>query len=76
MKGYLCCINCYDRRPLCHAECEKKAAVDAERNAIKKARAEEDPIKGYSREQKEKVERKRKQRKTMWDGKRRNNKNI
>lgn len=58
-KGYLCCMDCYDRRPLCHADCPKKAEADAQIEAIKKAKAEKMSIKGYSREQKDKVARKR-----------------
>ena len=50
--AYMCCKNCLDRHPLCHSECEKKAAADAEKEAIKQAINEKLPIKAYSRDKK------------------------
>lgn len=61
MKSYECCKNCYERHPLCHATCEKKAAADAEYEELKRKKAEKVPIMAYSRAKKEKSIRKRRQ---------------
>ena len=35
---YAPCFQCQERRPLCHANCERYAAYDAERKAEREAR--------------------------------------
>lgn len=59
MKVLECCKGCKERHPLCHADCPKKAAADAEREAMKQAKAGNIPIMAYSRDKKEIVNRKR-----------------
>ena len=53
-----CCKECYDRHPLCHSDCPKKAAQDALREEIKQKKLETVPCAAYSRERKVIIEKK------------------
>ena len=55
MKLYECCLNCYERYPLCHATCPKKAESDRIKEEIKQKKAEAKPCVEYQIKKKEKV---------------------
>lgn len=56
---YKCCKECQERHPKCHADCEKKAAEDAEYAKMKEHLKSKETIFAYSREAHERKQEKR-----------------
>lgn len=54
MRDVDCCKGCYDRHPLCHADCQKKAKADELWHKLREERRKNGDIIAYKKASKTK----------------------
>ena len=54
MRNVDCCKDCYDRHPLCHADCPKKAKADEVWNTLREERRKNSDVLGFAKDSKTK----------------------
>lgn len=54
MRKIDCCRGCYDRHPLCHADCQKKAEADELWSKLREERRKNGEVIGFTKDAKTK----------------------